>query len=93
MAHIMQNAFGRNVLYILDENGIHNYMTNRKEYNFHPLVTQLESVVWDEQGKGFDKAVPNDCTDALTYSTAFYFKNPSALYFPKMHNYYERESE
>ena len=51
MAHIMQNAFSRNILYILDENGIHNWLTNRKEYGFHPLVTQLESVIWDEKGK------------------------------------------
>jgi PBSX family phage terminase large subunit len=90
MAHIMQNAFGRNVLYILDEDGIHNYINNRKEYGFHPLVTQLESVTWAETGDKFDPIVPNDLTDALTYSTAFYFRNPNALYFPKMQDYYER---
>ena len=93
MAHIMQNAFGRNVLYILDEDGVHNYISNRKEYGLHPLVTQLESVIWDEQGKKFDPIVPNDCTDALTYSTAFYFRNPNALYFPKMQDYYERSEK
>jgi len=90
MAHIMQNAFSRNTLYILDDGGVFNYMTNRKEYMSHPLVTQLESVIWDEKGKGFDDSIPNDVTDALTYSTAFYFKNPNALYFPKKQDYYER---
>jgi len=93
MAQIMQNAFSRNVLYILDDNGIFNYVTNRKEYYFHPLVTQLESVIWDEDGKGFDKMVENDVTDALTYSIAFYFKNPNAIYFPKLKDYYERSDE
>ena len=85
----MQNVFGRNVVYILDEN-IFNYYTNNFEFNFNPLVTQLESVIWDEKGKGFDDTVPNDCTDALTYSIAFYMKNPNAIYFPKTEDYYER---
>lgn len=94
MAQIMQNAFSRNVLYILDEDGIHDYVTNRKQYGFHPLVTQLESVMWDENNKAkFDSSIPNDVTDALTYSTAFYFRNPSALYFPKMKDFYERIDE
>lgn len=92
MAQIMQNAFSRNVLYILDES-IYNWVTNRVEYNLNPLVTQLESVIWDEKGKGFDPIIPNDVTDALTYSTAFYYRNPNALYFPKRNDYYEREGE
>lgn len=89
MAQIMQNIFSRNTLFILDE-PIFNWMTNRIEYNHNPLVIQLESVIWDEKGKGFDDTIPNDCTDALTYSTAFYFKNPNALYFPRRQDYYER---
>jgi PBSX family phage terminase large subunit len=93
MARIMQNAFGRNVLYILDDGGIFNYITNNKEFGVHPLVTQLKGVVWDEKGKGFDDRVPNDATDALTYSTAYYFKNPQAMFFNKDPDrlYFERE--
>jgi hypothetical protein len=89
MAHIVQNAFSRNTLYVLDES-VFNWMTNRVEFNKHPLVEQLESVIWDEKGKGFDNSIPNDVTDALTYSTAFYFKNPNSLYFPKRQDFYER---
>jgi PBSX family phage terminase large subunit len=90
MAQIMQNAFSRNVLYILQED-VYNWMSNRREYNVNPLVQQLESVIWDEKGKGFDPSIPNDATDALTYSTAFYFRNPNALYFPKRESFYEKE--
>ena len=89
MADIMKNAFSRNVVYILDET-IFNYVTNRAEYNTNPLVEQLESVMWHENGKVFDSKIPNDCTDALTYAIAFYFRNPDALYFPKRNDYYER---
>lgn len=92
MARIMQNAFGRNVLFILDTGSVYDYMTNRPIVH-HPLVKQLEGVIWDEKGKGFDPTVPNDATDALTYSTAYYFKNPQALFFNKDPNvlYFERE--
>ena len=90
MAHIVQNAFGRNVIMIVDTGGIFNYYINRFEYGINPLVTQLESVIWDEKGKGFDSTIPNDCTDALTYCTSHYFKNPDNLFLPEIKDYYER---
>ena len=90
MARIMQNAFSHNVLYILDEGGIYNYITKRFEYNYNPLVTALESVMWTESGNKFDPIVPNDSTDALTYGVGFYFRNPNALYFPIRKDFYER---
>lgn len=90
MAQIMQNSFSHNVLYILDDGGIYNYISRRFEYDFNPLVIALESVVWDDKGKKFDPIVPNDTTDALTYGTAFYFRNPQSLYFPKRQDFYER---
>ena len=82
MAQIIQNAFSRNVLYILDEGGIYDYIQERFVRNFHPLITQLENVIWNEAGDGFEKKVDNDVTDALTYGIAFYFKNPANLHFP-----------
>lgn len=90
MAQVMQNAFSRNVLYIKDTGGIFNYTTRMFENNHLPIVEQLESVIWDEKGKGFDDTVPNDATDALTYAIAFYFINPNNLYFPPRSNFYER---
>jgi PBSX family phage terminase large subunit len=82
MAQILQNAFSRNVLYILDEGGIYDYIQKRFIRNFNPLITQLETVIWNEAGDGFDKTIDNDATDALTYGIAFYFKNPENMYFP-----------
>jgi len=93
MAQIIQNAFSRNVLYILDEGGIYDYIQDRFIRNFHPLVTQLETVIWNEAGDGFEKKIDNDATDGLTYGIAFYFKNPANLHFPMDRNrdviYYE----
>ena len=84
----MQDAFSKNVVYVLDNDGTYNYLQKRmiKE---HPLVTALESVIWDEAGKGFDPKVPNDTTDALTYALATYYRNPNSQDFPKRAGYYE----
>ena len=90
MAQIMQNAFSKNVLYIKDAGGIKNYVTKQFERNHHPLVTALESVIWDEKGKGFDDKVPNDTTDALTYALSFYFINPSNINFPQREGFYTK---
>ena len=90
LAQVMQNAFSKNVLYVKDTNGIFNYITRRFEKGNLPLVTALESVIWDEAGKGFDPMVPNDDSDALTYAVGFYFINPNNLYFPPRQNFYER---
>ena len=80
MTHAVQNAFSRNVLYILDEGGYYNYITNRFMKAQHPLVTQLEQVMWNEAGDGLDKKIDNDLTDALSYVISHYFKNPENLY-------------
>lgn len=89
MAHYMQNAFSKNVAFVLDEGGYYNYITDRFVQGSHPLVTQLEQVIWNEAGDGFEKKVPNDLTDAFTYAIAFYFKNPASLHFPNKDYYYK----
>jgi hypothetical protein len=58
-----------------------------------PLVTALESVTWDEKGKGFDDRVPNDDSDALTYALSTYFINPNNIYFPKRLGFYEKQNK
>ena len=87
-AQIVQNAFSRNVLYVLDNGGIFNYVTERKERGNDPLIRQLQEVVWNEAGDAFEKRIDNDATDALTYAVAYYFLNVEALYFPRPKNFY-----
>jgi hypothetical protein len=93
MARIMQNAFSKNILLILDVEKIYNYVSNKYEYNYHPLLTALESVIWDKEGKAFDKIVPNDDTDALTYALSYYIINPDNIYLPDISRFYERNSD
>jgi len=88
MADYMRNALGKNAILILDEGGYYNYINNRFMYGKNPLVEQLEQVIWDESGTTFERKIPNDCTDALTYGISFYFKNPGNLHFPKTGYFY-----
>lgn len=90
MAQVMQDAFAQNVLYVKDTGGYYNYVTNQFVYNDMPLVTNLESVIWDEKGKGFDGSIPNDDSDALTYAMSSYFINPNNIYFPRRAGFYEK---
>lgn len=89
MARVMQSAFSKNVLYIKDTKGIFNYVSRRFETGYMPLITALESVLWNEKGTGFDDSIPNDDSDALTYAISTYFVNPRNLYFPKRDSFYE----
>lgn len=93
MARVMQDAFSQNVLYIKDTGGIYNYVSRRFEQGYMPVVENLENVVWDEKGKGFDPMVPNDDSDALTYAVSTYFVNPYNIYFPRRQSFYEKIKE
>jgi PBSX family phage terminase large subunit len=88
MANVVQSAFSRNMTLVIDCGGYKNYVTGRFEFNEHPLVNQLESVIWAENGMKFDDTVPNDCTDGLTYGLNLFFNNPDNLYLPDYAEYY-----
>lgn len=93
MANVMQDGFSQNILMIKDTNGVFNYVSNRFETGNMPLVRNLDSVMWDEKGKGFDPMIPNDDSDALTYALSTYLINPNNIYFPKRRGFYERKKE
>lgn len=83
---VVNDAFARNVLYIKDMGGQYLWH-NGKTMQDDPLVVQLESVVW--KNYKLDPAIPNDCTDALTYGVNYYFENPDNLAFPQIQKYYK----
>jgi len=92
MSQIMQNVFSKNILLILDVKKVYNYVSNKYDVG-HPLVVALESVIWDKEGKAFDKIVPNDDTDSLTYALSYYIINPNNIYLPNRDKFYERNSD
>lgn len=87
---VVNNAFGRNALYILNYGGYYNYIRHRFERVEHPLVIDLESMVWDKHNKGYDDSVPNDCADAFRYAVNTYYANPDSLWeTPNAEEYYK----
>lgn len=88
MADVMRNAFSKNLIIISDSGGYHNYITGNFVWGKNPLVEQLQQVVWNKSGDGFDKNVPNDATDGLTYAAAFYYRNQGNMNFPEQEQFY-----
>lgn len=81
MASNLKSVFARNMLYIIDFGGHKNYILDRWEKRYNVLAEQVESLIWNEKGTGFDPIIPNDASDALTYGANAIFKNPFNLYY------------
>lgn len=84
--NVVNNAFAKNVVYIINYGGQKNYHSQRWESN-DVLVEQLESVIW--KNYNFDPTIPNDMTDAFTYGINYYFLNPDNIWLPEVKKYYE----
>ena len=77
---IVNNAFARNALVVLDFGGYYNYARNRFVEGDDQLVVDLELMTWDERNEKFDPKVPNDCADAFRYAVCTYYYNPDNLW-------------
>lgn len=77
---VVNNAFGRNAICILNFGGYYNYIKHRFEECDNQLVIDLENMVWDENGRQYDSSVPNDCADAFRYAVNAYYANPLNLW-------------
>jgi|AGTN01.2.fsa_nt_gi Phage terminase large subunit len=81
MVGIVQSAISRNMTYIIDFGGYYDYVLGKWIKADHPLAVQLENLIWDKKQKGYDPIVSNDASDAYTYNTITYFKNPDNMYW------------
>ena len=77
---VVNNAFGRNSLILLDFGGYYNYIRDQFVPCDDPLVVELETMVWDKNGTGYDGTKPNDCADAFRYAVCTYYINPINLW-------------
>lgn len=81
MVDIVQSALAKNMIIVINYGGYYDYVRGQFVKGDNPLAYQLEMVQWNERQTGYDPAEPNDCTDALTYGTNTYFKNPDNLHW------------
>lgn len=77
---VVNNTLGRNACIILNFGGYYNYVKNRFEEGDDQLVTDLENMIWADDGVTYDGSVPNDCADAFRYALNAYFQNPYNLW-------------
>lgn len=77
---VVNNAFARDALCILNFGGYHNYIRNEDIKGDDQLVKDLELMVWDKNNDKFDDEVPNDCADAFRYAVCAYYNNPDNLW-------------
>jgi PBSX family phage terminase large subunit len=77
---VVNNALGRNAVILLDFGGYYNYIRNEFVECDDPLVDELEAMVWDKNGTGYDGTIPNDCADAFRYALCTFFNNPINLW-------------
>lgn len=77
---IVNNAFSRNAIAILNFGGYYNYYRNTFVTSERQLVVDLELMTWDKNNEKYDPAVPNDCGDAFRYAVCTYYANPDNLW-------------
>lgn len=77
---VVNNAFSRNAVCILDFGGYFNYVRGERVETTNQLVTDLELMVWDKTNTKYDPEVPNDCADAFRYALCAYYNNPDNLW-------------
>lgn len=77
---VVNNALGRNAIYIMNYGGYYNYVKDRWENGDNQLCIDLESMVWDKNNKDYDSKVPNDVADAFRYAVNTFFANPDNLW-------------
>lgn len=86
---IVNNAFSRNALVVLNFGGYYNYILDRFIEGDMQLVVDLESMTWSETDPlKYDPTIPNDCADAFRYAVCAYYINPDNLWeTPTMEKY------
>lgn len=78
---IVNNAFSRNAIVVLDFGGYYNYILERFIEGEMQLVVDLESMTWSKTDPlKYDPTVPNDCADAFRYAVCAYYINPDNLW-------------
>lgn len=76
----VNNAFAKNMVYIVDFGGYYNYVRNQWIEGTSQLVVDLETMNWDKMNKKYDPKVPNDTADAFRYGLCTWFYNPENLW-------------
>lgn len=82
MVSTVQSAILNENIIIIDYGGEFNYTTNKfMKRDVNLLAEQLESLIWNEKQDNYEPSIPNDTSDAFTYGTISWYKNPDNIQY------------
>ena len=82
MVSTVQSAILNENIIIIDYGGEFNYTSNKfMKRDVNLLAEQLESLIWNEKQDNYEPAIPNDTSDAFTYGTISWYKNPENIQY------------
>lgn len=73
---VVNNAFARDLVHILDFGATYNYVRRREDRGVCQLVIDLERMIWEKGNEHYDDSIPNDVADAFRYAVNTYYNNP-----------------
>lgn len=68
MVAVVQSAISNDMVNIIDYGGYYDYVRKVWVKAQNPLDYQLQNLIWNDNGTGYDPALPNDDCDAFTYA-------------------------
>ena len=68
MVAVVQSALSNDMVNIIDYGGYYDYVRQTWVNAVNPLHHQLQNLLWNDSGTGYDPALPNDDCDAFTYA-------------------------
>lgn len=68
MVAVVQSAISNDMVNIIDYGGYYDFVRKQWVATDNPVDYQLQNLIWNALGTGYDPALPNDDCDALTYA-------------------------
>ena len=68
MTSVMQSTIANDNITVCDNGKLYDYVLQKeRKTDYNILVEQITSLIWNEKQTEYEKSIPNDVCDALTY--------------------------
>lgn len=82
----MQSAISNDLVNVIDFGGYYDYAQKKWVQGAqNPVDYQLQNLIWNQNGTGYDPLLPNDDCDALTYAVNAWFSNIENMQWMNIH--------
>ena len=82
----MQSAIANDLVNVIDFGGYYDYAQKKWLMGAqNPVDYQLQNLIWNDHGTGYDPLLPNDDCDALTYAVNAWYANAENMQWMNIH--------